>query len=243
MIEKIYDSNVVLYIIFVVCGLSVVTRIALLLRYRSLINEASSPGNGKRTGYSGRFIRRITDKFACEYEKSYIVNNVSIFVEKYMYEVKMLGIKSSAWESVEILAIILCLAAGTLGAFGAHYYREEQAVIIRYALEGLIAAGVIIISDALFDLTIRRNELHTIICDYLENYMKPRLERGEYNSLVTNNVKLVNEIDEGMLELLESMDNSLCGEEDSEPEDENIIWQKQDKDDRIIEDVIREYLT
>ena len=242
MIGKIYESNVVLYIIFVICGLSVVTRAALLLRYRSLIKEASSPGGGKDNSYSGSFIGRITDKFASEYKKSYIVNNVSIFVEKYMYEVKMLGIKASAWESVEILAIILCLAAGTLGAFGAHYYREEQVVIIRYALEGLIAAGIIIISDALFDLTIRRNELHTIICDYLENYMKPRLERGEYNSLVTNNVKLINEIDEGMLELLESIDNSLCAEE-TEPENEDIILHKQDKDDRIIEDVIREYLT
>ena len=243
MIDRIFEGNVIFNIVVVICGVSVLVRIALLLLYRRLIKAASSPDKEKGNGYSRRFIRRITDKFIYEYEKSYPVNNVSVFVDKYMYEVKLFGIRSSTWETMESVSLILCLVSGTLCAFRAYYHSEQQSELIRYVLEGLLSAGIITVSDALFDLTVLRSQLHTNICDHIENYMKPRLECGEYDSSLIEKARLLDDIDEGMIELMNSLNNIQSGAECEDSGQKEAVIDPSDEDERILEDVIREYLT
>lgn len=232
MIQLLFENNVVLYIIVALCFVSLLIKYRLSLLFARLIKMSDKPDNiGKRNKYCSWFIKSITDDFIAEYENSYCVNNVSIFVDKYMYNVSMLGIRSYTWESIGLLTVILCLLIGTFGAVGAYSLNLGQGELLKNVLCGLVAAGTIIVADIFNDIQSKREQLHTNICNYLENYMKPRLERGEYRYRFEECSRLSDEIDAGMMALIESMDTddseSLCDY----------------SDDRILEDVISEYLT
>lgn len=235
MFEQLFQNNVVIYCIAMLCFVSLYLKHRLRLVYKNLIKISDKPDNintGNR--YCRWFIKSIADEFVTEYENSYCVNNVSIFVDKYMYKVSMFGIKNYTWESLGILSVILCLLIGTIGAIGAYSYNLGQGELVKNVLWGLIASGVIIVADVFNDLQGKREQLHTNICNYLENYMKPRLERGEYrpyNSAMDNNEleDSVEKIDDGMRALLESMSDDKAKDMVS-------------ADDNIIEDIISEYL-
>lgn len=270
MIEKILEMNGVLYTVITICAVSLIIKIQLLLLYKKLIREAAAPGRKRKCSrYVRQYIKEITNGFEMEYRSSYYVNNVSVFVDRYLYDVRLSGVRYSTWETMGVIAVLMCLIAGMAGAFGAYYYEFGQDHIIRYTLEGLAVSGIIVMADAFIDIQRRKEQLHTNICNYLENYMKPRLEKGDYSYRLEECARLSDEVDAGMMALIESLNesgtpseeepdevseaileaerqqgigNSSDGHKDK-PETTNIVNNTGIDDGRILEDVIREYLT
>ena len=248
MLEKMYEMNLAIYVIIIMCVAGFCFKLAMLHKYNSLIKEAS----GAIEICSG-FVKGIEESFVKKYEQSYRVNNVSIFVDKHMYDIKMLRIRDYVWETVGILLVILCLVIGTVGAACAFYYGHSEYMLIKHVMCGFVSSGILVIVDVFVDLQRKREQLHTNIYNYLENYLKPRLELEKYGYNINSDVnkcadeaKIVDvaldELSEkGMEELIESIENLQKIQSktisNADGETDGI------EDGNILEDIITEYLT
>ena len=252
MIALFYNQNGVIFSISIVCIFSLMVKLIFSFRYQNLINESDQMGETR-----DRLLINIKQRFESEYEKAFCVNNVSVFVDKYMYNMRILMLRPTTWESLGMFAILFCLLIGSTGSLYAFSFDLGREEIIGHILEGVIASGILVLVDTLVNVQRKKEPLHVNICDYLENYMKPRLERGEYDYDINQLTRLADEVDEGMLALIKSMDCSSKRKKDES--EKQFIFQQSTKEEveetkvgpivlsedeeQILEDVLKEYLT
>lgn len=240
MIGQVIENKVLIEIIVAICGLSIILKAAIAFRYGHLIKEADDMGNS-----NNKFLKKIKHRFSKEYDNSYSVNNVGVFVDKYMYQMKIMGFKPSVWEGFGTFILVLCLLLGSLGALWSYENGTERDVTI-YIIAAVVSAGALVLIDSLINTQRRREHLHVNMCCYLENRMKPKLENGENDFDIGSFSKLSDEIDEGMMSLINSM-NSEKEDKDKKikrnKEKNNQMINISKGEQKIVEDVIKEYLT
>ncbi len=236
MIENLYDANLILYAIIAVCALGTMLKLVLACGYRTLIKEADNMEKSRNKN-----IRKIKENFCGQYEKTYTFGNIGVYVDKCILGMKIAGVRLSAIESVGTIFLLLCLLIGSVGTIWVFVYDKGKEQLIMHALEGVIAGGVLVLLDALINLQKKKEHLHINICNHLENYIKPRLECGEYNYRISELTKLSDEIDEGMMALINSM--NVKENEVEKNENNNNIINISKTEQEIVEDVIKEYLT
>lgn len=242
MINEVFKTEIIIDIIAIICIVGLILKVMVALCYRHLIKEADDMSRSKN-----RFLKNTKTKFSTEYENSFTISNVSLFVDKYMYEMKILRIRTSTWEGIGTFILIVCLLLGSSGALWSFQNGSEDR-IVEYILTAAVSAGVLVLADSLINAQRRREQLHVNMCYFLENHLKPQLENGCFDFDVNSLSRLSDEIDEGMMELINSMNQSK--------DEENSAKKSKRKDNKynqtiniskgeqkIVEDVIKEYLT
>ena len=152
------------------------------------------------------------------------------FVDKYVYRHKFCGILLYTWERICGQAIAACLAITIIFTFLGYYYDCGKDMILFTLGLGISVSTMLIAFQVMLDLNKKKDILATNISDYLENYLKAKLE-NEYFSP----------------EELEQYRNAYFNKtEDSEDESDEAIKTIEAESDaekeRILEEVLREYL-
>ncbi len=144
--------------------------------YGKLIRAAEKMGKSNHP-----LMKLLINKFETCYKLKMGVENVEIFVDKYLNCYKVMGIRLSGWEvwgdvlfGVTLLVSMLANLYITIVGYG-------KEVMMQYILVGIVICGVILLEDIILNLRYKKRILAVEIQDYLENIYKPRLENQTFH--------------------------------------------------------------
>lgn len=170
--QELFDKNILAILMAVFCGLGILVRAIIYGIYRNLIKASDNMANS-----TNKLLKLIKMKFEACYKLKIGVNNVDIFVDKYMYKYKFCGILLYTWENISGQFLILCLLTGAVGSGLAVYYECGRTAVLSTFLIGLFTSALLIIFESFLNLPAKRNVVRINIWDYLENMLKVKLEQ------------------------------------------------------------------
>lgn len=172
MLEMIMKNQVLFYSACITIFLGIFTRIVVSTSLKRLVKAASNMNKSNHT-----LMRLVRAK----YEHTCMINdkvqNVGAFVDKYLYEYKVLGVRLYAWQGVEKVLISLCVLFSIAGGMIAYYIEVDYIKTQNYAVVG--GAGFVL----LLILQLAGNEkgkIETIkmyMIEFLDNTYSHRYER------------------------------------------------------------------
>ena len=173
MLDIILERHIlyVLMGIFTVVGL--LSKIIVSTTLKKLVRAA---GNMSKSSHP--LMRLVRAKFEHACMVSDKVENVSVFVDKYLYEYRVLGFRIHSLQRVERVSVVLCLlsgAAGALAEYGLYGMSEE---VLRLGGGGAALAIVIYLVQVSTDEKYRLEAARNYMVDYLENVCLHRYERA-----------------------------------------------------------------
>ncbi len=174
MLHNMYENHILIYTIIFLGTLGVIFKIILAGIYSSLIKAARDMGTS-----DNKLMKNIRIKFDACYKLKVGVNNVDIWVDKYVYSHKFSGIPLYTWENIGGQLLIVCGLIALGGSVLAYFLKCGQVVILSTMVSGGLASLVLIAFEILLNLPTKRNLLRIYMKDYLENNLKAKLE-NEY---------------------------------------------------------------
>ena len=124
MLEVILEGRILYVLMGIVAAVGILSKIAVNLSLKRLVWAA---GNMNKSNHP--LMRLVKAKFEHACMVSDTVENVGVFVDKYLYEYRVLGMKLHTLRRLEKASAAGCLLLGAAGAAG------------WYALEGMGDAG------------------------------------------------------------------------------------------------------
>ncbi|NLZ73303.1 MAG: hypothetical protein GX905_05735 [Bacteroidales bacterium] len=116
-------------------------------------------------------------KFETCYKLKIGVNNVDIFVDKYVYRHRLGGILLSTWENISGQVLMLCLLIGsTSSVLGLIYECGKGAILSSFSV-GILTSGLLIVLEGILNTSTKKELIRLNMKDYLENFFKVRLEQ------------------------------------------------------------------
>ncbi|MDK2807315.1 MAG: hypothetical protein PWP24_44 [Clostridiales bacterium] len=225
MLHYIYEQKIVIYAMEILLGIGFFIKLIQLIGYRYLIAASKNMGASEH-----RLMKQIRLHFDTCYKVKMSVHNVDSFVDKYVYTYKFCGISLYTFENIGGQILILMLLITLFGSIGAYYSNGGQALILSTFIWGACSAILLVAVDIFFGFAAKQKLLRVYMKDYLENYLKARLENEYF-----------------MPEEMEAYRKSYFHKEHeggAEPPvtKENLQKRGQKEDEKIIEDILREYL-
>ena len=120
MLEVILEGRILYVLMGIVAAVGILSKIAVNLSLKRLVWAA---GNMNKSNHP--LMRLVKAKFEHACMVSDTVENVGVFVEKYLYEYRVLGLRLHTLRRMEKICALGCLILGALGMAG------------WYALEGM----------------------------------------------------------------------------------------------------------
>lgn len=163
MLEMLMENQVMYYAMGVAAGIGVLSKLISQITIGRLVRAAS-----KMSKSNHKFMRLVKAKFEHASMISDRVENVEVFLKKYIHEYKVFGIRLHTWMGMEKKTIWLASAIGSVWILSSYsmYGLGEQML-----LSGAWTAGII---AALFLLYILGDESYRLAV--MENYMRDFLE-------------------------------------------------------------------
>ena len=173
MLEMIMEKNVI-YV--VTAGAALVGVISKCIANVSLKRMMHAAGNMSKSNHS--LMRLVRAKFEHACLVSDKVENVRVFVDKYLLEYKALGVRLHSWQKLEKTAAVWCAVLGLLGAWGKYSLSGMSDEVLKLGAYG----GILGIFTYLFHLTTdekyRMDVTRNYMVDYLENVCLHRHEKA-----------------------------------------------------------------
>ena len=94
-VQELFDNNILLILMSVLCSLGILVKILIYGIYKNLIKSSDNMANT-----NNKLMKLVKMKFEACYKLKIGVNNVDIFVDKYMYKYKFCGILLYTWENI-----------------------------------------------------------------------------------------------------------------------------------------------
>lgn len=173
MLEMILDKHVVQVVIGIGVAVGVISKCIVNVSLKRLVRGAGSMGKSNHP-----FMRLVRAKFEHACMVSEKVENVEAFVDKYLYEYRVAGLKLHSLQRMEVTAVGICMAAGILGGFLEYTGNGMNDEVLTTGAFG-IGAGILLYllhltTDEKYSVSVVRNYM----VDYLENVCLHRYEKA-----------------------------------------------------------------
>ena len=173
MLEMILDKHVIWVIIGLGAAAGVVSKCIVNVSLKRLVRGAGNMGKSTHP-----FMRLVRAKFEHACMVSEKVENVEAFVDKYLYEYRVAGLKLHSLQRMEVTAAGICMAAGLLGGFLEYTGNGMNDEVLTTGAFG-IGAGILLYllhltTDEKYSVSVVRNYM----VDYLENVCLHRYEKA-----------------------------------------------------------------
>ena len=184
MLELMLDRHV----IYVLMGMSafagVVSKVVVGRTLRKLVAAAESMGKSNHP-----LMRLVRAKFEHTCMISEKVENVGVFVDKYLYEYRVGGVRLHAWRRLQMAGAGLCLILGGVGAIISYRIKgaTEQTAIIGGT--GVALALIVFLVHMLTDEEYRLEAVRNYMVDYLENIYQHRYEKTYKKEVLAEEAK------------------------------------------------------
>lgn len=164
------------YIIYVLMGgaaiCGIVSKLVVSITLKRLVRAS---GNMNKSTHP--FMRLVRAKFEHACMISEKVENVGVFVDKYLYEYRVIGMKLHSLRRMERAASGICLMLGILGAALSYIRDGMQEQVIQMCAIGAGLAILVFLVHLITDEGYRMNMVRNYMVDYLENICMHRYEK------------------------------------------------------------------
>ena len=172
MLELMLDRHV----IYVLMGMSafagVVSKVIVGRTLRKLVAAAESMGKSNHP-----LMRLVRAKFEHTCMISEKVENVGVFVDKYLYEYRVGGVRLHAWRRLQMAGAGLCLILGGVGAIISYRIKGATEQTAMIGGTGVAMALIVFLVHMLTDEEYRLEAVRNYMVDYLENIYQNRYEK------------------------------------------------------------------
>lgn len=172
MLELMLDRHV----IYVLMGMSafagVVSKVVVGRTLRKLVAAAESMGKSNHP-----LMRLVRAKFEHTCMISEKVENVGVFVDKYLYEYRVGGVRLHAWRRLQMAGAGLCLILGGVGAIIGYRIKGATEQTAMIGGTGVALALIVFLVHMLTDEEYRLEAVRNYMVDYLENIYQHRYEK------------------------------------------------------------------
>lgn len=175
MLEAVMKYGVIFYAMGMIFAAGLLANVITHITARKMVREASEIQKSNH-----RLMRLLKAKFEHTSMVSERVQNVDVFVKKYLYEYKVLGVRLDVWRSMKGKAIWFILAFGIAGTFSSYLLEGIGEQTIRYI--GFTGTFVLILYSVhiMSDEAAKLKAAKTYIVDYLENVCQHRYEKANH---------------------------------------------------------------
>lgn len=174
MIEKVFNGNVLLYILIGVFSFGMLLKLILFVGYSRMIRASNNMG---RT--NNKFINKLKLKFETLYKLRIKVNNVDAFVDKSINNHKIGGILLITWEKLSGQVAIICVFIGLTCLLYGVYLEVNRMWIVSVLSMSILTGGLLIVLENLLNKHYKKEIIKGNIVDYLENFLINRLENED----------------------------------------------------------------
>ena len=172
MLELMLDRHV----IYVLMGMSafagVVSKVVVGRTLRKLVAAAESMGKSNHP-----LMRLVRAKFEHTCMISEKVENVGVFVDKYLYEYRVGGVRLHAWRRLQMAGAGLCLILGGVGAIISYRIKGATEQTAMIGGTGVALALIVFLVHMLTDEEYRLEAVRNYMVDYLEKIYQHRYEK------------------------------------------------------------------
>ena len=172
MLELMLDRHV----IYVLMGMStfagVVSKVIVGRTLRKLVAAAESMGKSNHP-----LMRLVRAKFEHTCMISEKVENVGVFVDKYLSEYRVGGVRLHAWRRLQMAGAGLCLILGGVGAIISYRIKGATEQTAMIGGTGVALALIVFLVHMLTDEEYRLEAVRNYMVDYLENIYQHRYEK------------------------------------------------------------------
>ncbi len=173
MLEVNMDRRFLLVLIGVFAVIGVISKFVVSISLKSLTKAAGNMGKSSHS-----LMRLVRAKYEHTCMVSDRVQNVEVFVEKYIYEYRILRIRLHSWRRLERASAWGCLMAGLVGA-GIEYAFMGMTDFVLQSAGGGAAIGILLfLMRAALDEEYCLNVIRTYMVDYLDNFCAHKFEKN-----------------------------------------------------------------
>lgn len=127
-----------------------------------------------------RWMQCMKEQFILRYQAMLGVQNVEHFVDKFLSERRIFGISLASWSGLHIQLVSVCLLLGAADAMYNCIGGGSTEKVMLSMFQGIWTSALLLVVDGFCMVTSKMDALKIGMCDYLENYLKVRLEH-EYH--------------------------------------------------------------
>lgn len=176
MVELIMKNQVLFYCVGITIFLGIVVKMVASISLKRLVKAASNMSKSNHA-----LMRLIRAKFEHACMISDKVQNVQAFVEKYLYEYKVFGIRLYSWRHMEKTFTVLCAVFGAAGGMIAYYIEEDIVKTQNYAVIGGVGVALLFLLQLAGSENGKLSAAKMYMVDFLENTYAHRYERMSRN--------------------------------------------------------------
>lgn len=174
VVQELFDKNIFIYIMLALCACGILLKLIISLVYSRLIRATDNMAQSKN-----KLTQTMKKKFETYYILKIGVNNVDIFVDKYVFRHRFCGILLSTWENICGQILVLCMLVGSISTIlGLVYECGKQQILSTFSV-GILTSGLLIFLEGLVNLPGRKELIRLNMKDYFENILKVRLEQEQ----------------------------------------------------------------
>lgn len=176
MLQEMLTNYVVMYTIFALGGIGIIMKFLLGIKYSVLLKDTYKVGTEKC-----EWINLLKKKYEICHRLEMNVYNVDKFVDKYVYKQKWCGVFLYTWENI---CGKLCVLSGALSVIAmvlTVYTKCGQAVVVDYSTAMIFSLTLLITFSMLANVSKKKEVIHLLVCEYLENVYDVRLETEKEN--------------------------------------------------------------
>ena len=227
MLELMLDRHV----IYVLMGMSafagVVSKVVVGRTLRKLVAAAESMGKSNHP-----LMRLVRAKFEHTCMISEKVENVGVFVDKYLYEYRVGGVRLHAWRRLQMAGAGLCLILGGVGAIINYRIKGATEQTAMIGGTGVALALIVFLVHMLTDEEYRLEAVRNYMVDYLENIYQHRYEKTYKKEVLAEEARSAEariaesartQENAGMGENTRMPEEAKMGENTRMPEDTGIV--------------------
>ena len=173
-IQEWYDNNYIIYALFAIAAYGILIKWVVALIYKGLLKASDMMGTSEN-----KLMKLLRMKFETCYKLKIGVKNVDSFVDKYIYKYRFMGILLYTWESIGGQVLIISMLAGTVAVVTSIVSQCGQVAMLSTLLASICSCALLVTAESMLNLPMKRRVLRVNIIDYLDNFLKARLE-NEY---------------------------------------------------------------
>ena len=172
MLELMLDRHVIYVLMGMSAFVGVVSKVVVGRTLRKLVAAAESMGKSNHP-----LMRLVRAKFEHTCMISEKVENVGVFVDKYLYEYRVGGVRLHAWRRLQMAGAGLCLILGGVGAIISYRIKGATEQTAMIGGTGVALALIVFLVHMLTDEEYRLEAVRNYMVDYLENIYQHRYEK------------------------------------------------------------------
>lgn len=174
MLEVVLDRQIMVILMVIAAAVGVISKIIAAVSLKRLVRAS---GNMNKSSHP--LIRLVKAKFEHACMVSDRVQNVEVFVEKYLYEYRAGGLRLHTWRRLEKAGVWLCFLFGLAGAVSWYAARGMGDQVLQYAAAGAGGGILIFLFQLTSDEKYQLGAIRNYMVDYLENVCAHRYEKAQ----------------------------------------------------------------